>query len=464
MRRAVVALLALTSLAHAQVWEKVVVPGVNYRMQVQWEPARLIHVLRINPGAPALKLVPEQAQGRVFTSNESKGREGVSEMVSRTKAIAGFNADFFPFTGDPLGAMVREGELLSTPYKNRPVFGWGDGVAKGAKLEWSGKLSAENGIEMPLDGLNQEVLEDQAVLFTSAAAAAIAKRPSAFLTLRVTDPQYSPNAEVSATVLAVNSDADTLPINEGGAILAARGAKAELFKQFSPGTKVVLKWTTKGFDWTKVSNVVGGGPYLISEGKGTIDWKAAGFGEKFATDRHPRTAIGRTREGDVVLVVVDGRQPMSVGASLEEMTKIMSDLGCDEAINLDGGGSSTFNVLGVNLNRPSDGTERKVANGVLLYGRTDPATVEGLKISGPTEVVDGAPVNLRVLDSNGKPISNRHILWSAMGAGWVDQNGTVRAFQEGQVTVTAFARGQVMTLQIPTKGKPAPVPANPPKG
>jgi len=456
MRRALVAVLMGSSvgLAQAQVWEKMIVPGVTYREQVQWEPARLVHILRINPAAPSLKLVPEEAHGKLFATADAKGREGVSEMVTRQKAIAGINADFFPFTADPLGTMVREGELYSTPDKRRPVFAWGDGFAKVAKLDWSGKLSAENGIEMVLDGVNQEAQEDQAIAFTNTAALSLAKRPSCYLVCRFKQTTWGPNTEASGSVITITNDVDSLTVDAETTVIAARGSKAELLKQFSPGTKLVVKWATKGLDWTKARNVVGGGTFLLVDGKPLIDFKAAGFGDKFATDRHPRSAMGRTAEGDIILAVVDGRQSMSVGASLEEMAKIMMNQGCVEAINLDGGGSSTFNVLGVNLNRPSDGEERKVANGVLLYGRTGSAAVEGLKIDGPAEVQENAPVTFKVVDAQGKAVLPKDVFWSAMGGAWVDQTGTVRSFQEGKATVTALVRGRAITVNVTTKGKP----------
>jgi exopolysaccharide biosynthesis protein len=72
-----------------------------------------------------------------------------------------------------------------------------------------------------------------------------------------------------------------------------------------------------------------GGPVLLRAGKAT----------KLPPrdPRHPRTAVGLDREGNVWYVVIDGRQSMSVGASLEETAEVMRRLGCVEAINLDGG-------------------------------------------------------------------------------------------------------------------------------
>ena len=95
-------------------------------------------------------------------------------------------------------------------------------------------------------------------------------------------------------------------------------------------------------------------------------------GTDFADTRHPRTAVGITADGSVVLLVVDGRQAsISNGASLADLAIILSQLGCTEGINLDGGGSSTL-VLGDEQgnvtveNSPSAGGLRSVANGLVV--------------------------------------------------------------------------------------------------
>jgi exopolysaccharide biosynthesis protein len=90
----------------------------------------------------------------------------------------------------------------------------------------------------------------------------------------------------------------------------------------------------------------------------------------FATTRHPRSAVGWRGDGTLLLVVVDGRQgDYSVGMSLSELTELFRSLGAVEALNLDGGGSTTLVVGGAVANRPSDPQgERPVANALLLLG------------------------------------------------------------------------------------------------
>jgi len=81
---------------------------------------------------------------------------------------------------------------------------------------------------------------------------------------------------------------------------------------------------------------------------------------------NPRTGIGLTADGRIVLVVVDGRQHLSGGMSLPAFASFFVRLGVVSAMNLDGGGSSTMAVKGQVVNVPSDGFERSVSNALLV--------------------------------------------------------------------------------------------------
>lgn len=94
--------------------------------------------------------------------------------------------------------------------------------------------------------------------------------------------------------------------------------------------------------------------------------------DKFNTNRHPRTAVGRKADGTVLLVTADGRNSQAAGLSMAELQLVMIALDCVDAINLDGGGSTTMVVRGTVVNHPSDNNqfdpagERPVANAILV--------------------------------------------------------------------------------------------------
>jgi hypothetical protein len=221
------------------------------------------------------------------------------------------------------------------------------------------------------------------------------------------------------------------------------------------GDQIDLRVSTKGADWSKVTDVIGGGPQLIKNGKVAI--MTEGFNESFSKTRHPRTAIGRTKEGDVWILTVDGRQTMSGGASLEETAWLMFRLGCIDAINLDGGGSTTLNIRGLTLNRPSDGSERPVANALVVFSPAAPIPVFGEPtgvIAGPATVQPGQKARFRLVDHTGADVDPAEVLWSAQGAGWIDQGGYLTGAREGNCTIKAFARGALSILTVEVKKGP----------
>lgn len=112
----------------------------------------------------------------------------------------------------------------------------------------------------------------------------------------------------------------------------------------------IAKKPSGGWKALTAPTVLAGGPLLIYDGKAVSQ-----INQVFNTNRHPRTAIGVTATGKVIMLVVDGRASQSHGLSTTDLASIMLALGCEEAMNLDGGGSSTAWVKdkGV-VNYPTD--------------------------------------------------------------------------------------------------------------
>ena len=123
-------------------------------------------------------------------------------------------------------------------------------------------------------------------------------------------------------------------------------------REFPPGGSV----------W-EANEGIGGAPVLVERGEVSITAEAEAIGPEMSLKRHPRTLIGWAGGNRMLLLVCDGRQPKwSMGLTLPEAAQTMRDLGCVEALNLDGGGSSTFIAMGRVLNKPSDGHERTVSS------------------------------------------------------------------------------------------------------
>ncbi|NNF05015.1 MAG: phosphodiester glycosidase family protein [Rhodothermales bacterium] len=119
-----------------------------------------------------------------------------------------------------------------------------------------------------------------------------------------------------------------------------------------------------------VEDAVSGGPAIVRDGRTHIAVEEEVFFDTAIPDIHPRTAAGITANGDLILMVVDGRQGTSRGVDLENLAGLMLEAGAQHAINLDGGGSSALVLDGQLINTPSGGTtEREVVSSIVVRCR-----------------------------------------------------------------------------------------------
>lgn len=428
----------------SQVWERMPAPGITYRMEIEATPGRVIHALRFERGAKQYWATSSQATDEVYDLKPTNGRATLSTMVRNADAIGGVNGDFFQWGddpgGDPVGIMVRNGELLSHPGgtgSRAPSIGWGpDGVRIADKCTWTATAEVA-GKTIKIEGLNEYARPNTVTLATSASGYAISKAPAVFVHVRVPGAVLRPQGEVRGTVLGLDENREKIAVPPGTMILMARGKAASELQGVPVGTSVKIRTRVEGYDFRRIENVIGGGPILVRKGMpvpGPAD-----------DVRHPRTAMGVDKDGNLWYAIVDGRQTMSVGATLGEMGEVMRKLGCVEAINLDGGGSSSMMLFGTTLNRPSGGTERAIGNGILWHGPAPRGTAGDLKIEGPEEVAMGRTIRVSVPGATG-------VIWTCQGAAWIDQDGTLRPIKEGVAVVQALVDGRLVERKVVVKG------------
>ena len=178
------------------------------------------------------------------------------------------------------------------------------------------------------------------------------------------------------------------PIPASGAVLSATGATASRLLAAASRRGAVVQVITRLGEWTTPPRVVvGGWPRVVRSGTnvGGGSDSTEGTFPRFSAARHPRSAVGFTRDSSLALfVVVDGRRPWSVGMSLSELGAAMLALGAWDAMNLDGGGSSTLWIRGSVVNYPSDPAgERAVGNALFILER--PPRVGQDMRRGPSE-------------------------------------------------------------------------------
>jgi hypothetical protein len=204
--------------------------------------------------------------------------------------------------------------------------------------------------------------------------------PSGARALLVDDLALGSSGSVSGVVRDVRTGSTSLAVPRGRSLVVAHGTSRDMLAGIAAGqritvsSRVVPAGTAEG-RWEDLDHAVAGGPLLLRDGRSPSAerMRAEAFGESHVLGRHPRTAIGRTSDGELLLLTIDGRRAgWSVGLTLEELVTVLRRLGAVDAINLDGGGSTTMTVAGRVRNRPSE-SGRQVADGLFVHAPLPPA-------------------------------------------------------------------------------------------
>ena len=332
--------------------------------EVPWS----IHIVKIDRPRDDFELVTALGQDRVL---------GLDTMTSQIKTlpaelgrpVAAINGDFYrtenePYSGDPRGLAVVRGELVSAPVGT--ICFWIDtggqprmaDVASGFKVTWpNGETSAF--------GLNEELRDKPAVLYTprlgpstgtSGAREYILERDGTNVWLPLVV------GEIYRARVREIREAGNSRLAPDIAVLAVNAQLASRLSAVAAGA-VLRLWTATTPDLKGIKTALGGGPRLVENGKvqNPVTNKA--------TERHPRSALGWNQK-QLFFVEVDGRQNgLSVGMNLRELGEYMAKLGCDHAMNLDGGGSSELWVDGQVMNSPCYHRERPTASSLVLIQR-----------------------------------------------------------------------------------------------
>ncbi|MFB4319171.1 phosphodiester glycosidase family protein [Actinomadura sp. 21ATH] len=397
---------------------------------------------RLSPGGwLRADLLTVDLTGRVRAGYLSPGTvsavEPLSRQAGRAGAIAAVNGDFFDIgrTGAPEGPAVAGGGLVKSaaPGRSTATAGIGaGGLGQIARIVLDGEVLLPGGRRVRLDRLNAHRV-DGIGAYTPLWGA----RPRAAGTTEV--------LVVNGRVAAVTSGRrpGSGPVPADGFVLVENGGAA--LRSLKPGDPVGLRHRPRSSGRAPLL-AVGGRQILVEDGRIPALPDPA---------RHPRTAAGFTAGGRrMLLMTVDGRQAASRGATLAELARLMREAGADDALNLDGGGSSTLLARAPGRarprleNRPSGGAERRVPNGIGLFaegsGRLRGFTIEAASarvFPGLTRRLAAHGHDEALGPARGTP------RWLA-SRGRVGRNGTYRATGRsgpGPVEITArrgAARGR----------------------
>ena len=328
-----------------------VAPGLEYSRftRVEAQGPVQVHLLTARLDEPGLVL--DQVSGTAIRS-----RAPLTQWLQADKAVAGVNADFFDIddTGAPLGVGAdRQRHLLHSPRS-----GWNNaflidsaGTARVMTDPLYARVVPRGGGSMTITNFNSPAVAPNGIGLYTAAWGRTSGRSVVDGARRVRQ------VVIRDGVVRSNSTTLSRGATITGSVLVGRGDGGGRLRDLRVGRRVRIEKALG----TGARMAVGGSVQLIRSR--TVLTKDNG-------QVHPRTAIGIDRDLRLLhLVVVDGRSESSSGQTLLQLANLLRSLGADAAINLDGGGSSTMvakdpiGLLGVR-NSPSDGSQRKVPNGL----------------------------------------------------------------------------------------------------
>ena len=352
---------------------EVIAPGIEhvqitrgYKSEKEATGPWFINMLRIDLTKAQLRMM--------HAMDEAVGLETVSSLAARYGALAAVNSGYFRTTGtyrgDSVGIEVLNGKLLSESNNVRAAAGLIEREGKQelifGHIKFAGQIIAGQA-KRAIDGLNRPRGDNELIIFTPEFHRTTLTDPGG-LELIVRRERIVERRDLKGS--------STIP-SDGYVISVAGTARQWALDKLRVGTRVKLNldWSpteTETADfWKQAANIIGGGPQLIKNGRVEITNAAEKILPAFVSDFHPRTAIARLKSGQILLLAVDGRQPgVSAGMSLTMLADLLIEFGAVEAINLDGGGSTTMVIRNNLVNKPSDATgERPVSDAILVFPR-----------------------------------------------------------------------------------------------
>lgn len=375
-------------------------------------------------------------------------RDSLSKMVQENGAVAGINGDFFVMAtpSAPVGIQIKDGRVTSSPANRKDMFSFGlsgDGIPAIFNAGYEGKVLSNRGISFDIGGINK--------LGDSFGKIFIYTRDFGESTPTSGAPDLTFAIVINNRIVEI-LDGASCPIPENGMVLVARSAAAEFINKYlNVGDPLQLELQITP-DIGDLKMALGGGAILVEKGK-----IPASFSHNI-TGANPRTAVGFSQDNKTLfLVAVDGRQGLSRGMSQEELAALMLELGAYNALNLDGGGSTTMAVRPTGkesaevVNSIAGDTQRLIANGIGIFSKSSPGNVKGLKINAksfnvPLSGHRAFEVSAYDENFNPVPIDPTKVKWS-VDNGLGDFTGNTFAAAKSGVGIVTASFGDIKATQ-----------------
>lgn len=350
-----------------------IAPGLTLSRITDRRGPNRIRVLRVDASR-------EISLDTVLANDTIPGHETTSSMAERSGAIAAINGDYTllpsdPGAGRPVNLFATDGELVTSSL----IWGRNFALSHDEQSAYIGHpsvsitaLQHDSGELWRIRDWNEHQLEPSGYSVYTPEGGMLFRPPENACSVRLAAPgTLEWNADGSGVQQELLVEAfrcsERRMARRGGIVISApQGTRqaTSMEQSLVVGETVTLAWSA---GWPGVLETIGGNPTLLEDGVIT----AEACDDSYFCDLNPRTGVGVTESGKILLVTVDGRQEKSVGMTPVQFAKLMQHLGATWALNLDGGGSTAMWVEGGLVNRPSDVPERAVGSALVVLPGPD---------------------------------------------------------------------------------------------
>ncbi|WP_126146697.1 phosphodiester glycosidase family protein [Synechococcus elongatus] len=323
-----------------------------------------VFVIQLDLRQPNVRLAP------IWAGNGSLEGTQVLQAVARDRGAAiAINAGFFNRNNRlPLGAIRRDNIWYSGPILNRGAMAWNDqGEVLIDRLGLQETLQLSSGTRIPLVALNSGYVRAGAARYTEAWG-------NSYQTILDNEVVVTVQGDrVVSQSQADKAGSNRFTIPRNGYLIVLRSANS-LRTSLVNGTTIQVLQQAQPSQFDRFPHALGGGPLLVKSGRVVVNPQAEGFSRAFEIEAAPRSAIGLMPDGRLVLVAAH-EQNQGQGPTLPQMAAIMQQLGVVDALNFDGGSSTSLVVNGQLVNR-ARGSAARVHNGLGVFlGPTTPASL-----------------------------------------------------------------------------------------
>jgi hypothetical protein len=471
------AIAALAS-PYATLDEHPVAPGVRYERgsasAINGHMA--VNLIEIDPATEGILLESSNAFDKVNAREEPTLQ---AARISRDghRVVATINGSTFSSWPSPpyaaRGLNITNGELITAghPRHGEALTSFGidaDGrpIIGAPRVELSVTLA--DGTVVPISRFNQPRRPDESTIYTPRFdASTLTDGSGVEIVLGGIETAMRLGGAYQGTVLEVRQGMGDTSL-DGVVVISAHGLASEPYAGVEPGDEVTVRLDTDP-GWAAVVQAVGARELLLRNGQVDV------FPTDGATfhEGEPRSAIGITAAGKVLMVAVDGRQPHSGGATMPEMAELMLSLGAVDAVNIDGGGSTVLAVRKPGqvdqqiVNVPAtNGVQRVVVNALHVVSTIPAGPLADVVLAPSTsdlEVSQSVQFSLSGHDAayNGVEPALGPVEWSVSTPGAsIDEGGLLTALTADELTVTARAGAWVAEASVRIHGNRGPtVPA-----